>query len=269
MKKVAILAVLVGLVGWADTVDFRRYVVVVTSSGDETVGRQETEELEARALQALRGVSYDRDWTVAAFLGAHPKQAGKLERMTLQHRKSNTRFRSDGVMSVSYEFPITGNVMEQLLPETAARKLLGKVACPCCGQEWPEDREAPADVELVPLEDENAPVYSGILFDCRGMDFEYALLPRVVTEAGDEVYGPDFTDDEYLAEQGIVGYYQDETEAMVSERTGSNSLTVRVLAVDGSNRCDFIVSDYDAARVHGTMANLELMAQCRVGFLVD
>jgi len=41
------------------------------------------------------------------------------------------------------------------------------------------------------------------------------------------------------------------------------------LAVTGTNYCDLVISQADAARIHGSKSNLELLSRCRVGFLVD
>ncbi len=270
MKKVVLFLVFVSLAFvWADTIDYGRQVIVVTVLQSEDVTQQRSEDLTSRALQVLKSARYDRDLTVASFLAAHSKQERRLGRMTLESRRGDTKYRSDGVVSVDYEFPITGNILEQLVPETGGDRLLGKVACPCCGQPWPEDKEVPPGVELVPYEDESTPVYTGILVDARGLQLSPALFPRLVTEQDDEVYGPGFAKEEELAEQGMVGYYRNQTEALMSERVGSDPLIVRALSVAGTNYCDLVVSGRNAAGIHGSRANLELLARCRVGLLVD
>ncbi len=269
MKYAAVLLAVVVLGATADTLDYQRYVVVVNATGGGPVGNGEADELKARALDMLGAAVYDRDISVATFLAGHPKNRDRLERMTMSSRKSETRFLSDGATTVSHEFSMLGGVMEQLLPVTGGGRLLGRVACPCCGQEWPEGREVPSDLQLVPFETGDAPAYTGILFDGRGLEYEPALFPRVVTQADDEVYGPGFADEERLAAKGMVGYYQDQIEAVTSERVGPNPLVVRAVDVAGNNGCDLVVSDYDAARIHGSATNLELLAECRVGLMVE
>ncbi|OYD14962.1 hypothetical protein CH330_06965 [candidate division WOR-3 bacterium JGI_Cruoil_03_51_56] len=270
MKKTFLFLVLTGLTLLsADTLDYGHSVLIVTTLQGEAMAQFTPEDLNSRALEVLKQASYDQDLTVGSFLGAHMKQARRLGRMTLETKRMNTKYRSDGMVSVDYEFPLTGSVLEQLLPKVGGGRLLGRVACPYCGQEWPKGKEVPDGVELVPYEDGNTVTYTGILIDARGLSYRPAFFPKVVTEQDDEVYGPGFTQAEELAEYGMVGYYKNRTEALVSERIGTDPLVVRALSVTGSNSCNLVVSDYDAARVHGSKANLELMAKCRVGLLVD
>ncbi|MEO0079409.1 MAG: hypothetical protein ABIK44_01870 [candidate division WOR-3 bacterium] len=251
----------------ADTLDFSRYAVVVSSIAENPLAAGSN--LSSRALSVLANASYDQTWSVEAFLASHPQIRRKLERMTFDSRRSSPRFLSDGMVTVDYEFSLLGGVMRLLLPPTGTGRLLGRAACPCCGQPWPEGREPGPGVKLVPYEDPNAPVWTGILIDVRGLGFKPALFPRVRTENDEEVIGPGFTDEEHLAENGVFGYYRDRDEARLSERIGSDPLVIRAISVTGSNFCDPVISRHDAVRIHSTRANLELLRQCRVGLITD
>ncbi len=270
MKKILFSFLMLAVVlAVADTVEMDRYTVVVTMTGSKTLGTEATAYLMDRARQALRAVALDRDITVDDYLAAHSKIARKFERVTLQYRRGAVRFTSDGGSAADYEFLLSGSLMELLVPETGEPRLLGRVACPCCGQEWPEGREVPEGLELVPFEDDDTPSYTGVLIDVRGLDFESALLPHVVTEAGDEVTGPAFADEGELADRGLVGYFDNRNDALMSDRVGSNPLVVRALSVTGRHRCDAVISEQDAALVHGSALNIQHLTECRVGFLVD
>jgi len=254
---------------WADTLDFSQQKVVVTLSEDGGVAFFSDNNMDARALSVLEAASYDRDLTVDDFLAAHPREAARLKRMTLNGQRGATKYLSDGSVSTEYDFSLTGAVLNQLVPKTGGGRLLGRVACPCCGQEWPEGREVPPGVELVPYENGRTPAYTGILIDCRGLGYEPAVFPKVVTEADEEVYGPGFVEEKELAADGMVAYYRTRTEALMSERVGASPLVVRAIGITGMNSCDPVVTAYDAARIHGSRSNLGIMARCRVGFLVD
>lgn len=270
MKRflVLFLAVLAGA-AVADSLDFTRHVVVVTMPGSKSPGTDPGEQAQARARQVLAAAAYDRDYTVGDFLAVHDRQARRLARMRLEYRPGGVRFASDGGSETDYEFPLTGVVLEVLMPVPGLKRLLGRVACPCCGREWPEDRKVPDGVELVPYEDSGAPVFTGLLVDARGLDFRPALFPRVITEAGREVYGPAFAAEEAAVTEGLAGYYRTRNEALLDGRTGSNPLVVRAIRVEGRNPCEAVISDADAARAHGSSRFLEKLARCRVGVLVD
>jgi hypothetical protein len=271
MKKALFLLVIAGLLAplAADTLDFSRYTVIVTETETRNIEVMANDNLANRARDVVRRAAFDRDYSVGDFLAAHSREAKRFDRMTLDTYRGETKYRSDGGVTVDFEFPVLGAVLEQLLPEPGAARLLGRVACPCCGQEWPEGREVPPGVELVPLEDETTPQHTGILIDARGLGWQPALFPRVVTQADEVVIGPEFSDEKELAARGPVGYYRTRNDALMGDRTGSNPLVIRALDITGYNRCDLVITDEDAARVHGSKLNLQHLAECRVGFLVD
>ena len=265
---VPLLAVLVGLAA-ADSLDYARVSVVVVSIDSGTRSLQSTDVLKERMLQTLKAASYDRDWTVGSYLSSHSLVQRRLERMNLTNERLGTKYLSDGTVSTEYEFPLTGAVLELMLPVRSVPRLLGRTACPCCGQPWPEGKEPPAGVELVPYETGDAPEYTGILVDAKGLESRPALFPQVVTEFGDDVFSADFAKPEQVTQYGLVGYFYDRMQALTADRIGSNPLIVRALGVTGTNSCDLIVSQADAARIHGSKSNLGLLSRCRVGFLVD
>lgn len=269
MRFVVLLGAVLASLVLADSLDYSRYSLVVMSMGQGPIGAQDAAALKERALGVLKSARYDRDWTVGAYLSSHPLAQRRLERMNLASQRLNTRYLSDGTVSTEYEYPITGVVLGLMLPTTSAPRLLGRTACPCCGQPWPEGEEPPEGVRLVPYESGNTPSYTGIVIDARGLGLRPALFPRVVTENGEEVIGPDFARPEPVAQLGLVGYYFDRTGALTSERIGVSPLMVRALAVTGANSCDLVISRADAARIHGSRSNLELLSRCRVGILAD
>ncbi len=265
---VLLLAFLVGFAA-ADSLDYTRVSVVVVSNVTGAVNAQGTSSLKERTLQALKSAFYDRDWTVASYLASHPLVRRRLERMNLTSQRLGTKYLSDGTVSTEYEFPLTGAVLGLMLPVRSAPRLLGRTACPCCGQPWPEGKEPPAGVRLVPYETGDAPEYTGILIEAKGLDSRPALFPQVVTESGDDVFSADFARPEQVTEYGLVGYYHDRTQALTADRIGSNPLIVRALGATGTNYCDLVISQADAARIHSSKWNLDLLGRCHVGFLVD
>jgi hypothetical protein len=265
---VLLSSVLVGL-AVADSLDYSRQSVIVVSRDTGTRSLHSTAAFKERALQALKTALYDRDWTVGSYLSSHPLVQRRLERMNFANQRLGTKYLSDGTVSTEYEFPLTGGVLGLMLPARSAPRLLGRTACPCCGQPWPEGKEPPAGVKLIPYEDGDVLKYTGLLVDAKGLEPRPALFAQVVTESGDDVFSADFAEPEQIGQSGLVGYFSDRTQALTADRIGPNPLVVRALGVAGTNACDLVVSQTDAALIHGSEANLELLSRCRVGFLVD
>jgi hypothetical protein len=263
-----LLAVLVAYAA-ADSLDYTRVSVVVVSTETGAKNVPSAAVLKERTLQTLRSAFYDRDWTVGSYLASHPLVQRRLERMNLTNERLGTKYLSDGTISTEYEFPLTGAVLGLMLPVRSAPRLLGRTACPCCGQPWPEGKEPPAGVKPVPYETGIPPEYTGILIDAKGLDSRPALFPQVVTESGDDVFSTDFAKPEQVTQYGLVGYFHNRSQALTADRVGANPLIVGAVGVTGTNSCDLIISQADAARIHSSRSNLELLGRCRVGFLVD
>ena len=270
MKRFFVFVFAAGLgLAAADTLDFGRHTVIVTVQSRPGLAPLVDINLQGRALVALKKARYDRDLSVADFLAARPRDAAKLERMTFAGRPAETKYHSDGSVTVDHEFPLTGAILEQLAPKTGGGKLLGRVACPCCGQAWPEGREVPEGLAVVPYETGAPPAYSGILIDCRGLGLKPAVFPRAVDEQDREAWGVGFAERKEIVARGMAGYYRNRNEAAATDRIGANPLVIRAIDVTGANSCDAVVSAADAARLHGFRAYLDLLLQCRVGFLID
>ena len=270
MKKIPLLAAAVLVVAvQADTIDFSSYTIVISRLETGPVEPSAPTGMNASIIQALSAASYDRDWSVAEWLAAHAQTRRKLERLSLQSRRTDSRFLSDGTMTVEREYELLGPALRLLLPAAGEGELLGRKACPCCGQPWPENHEPAPGVRPVPYDDGSDDIYTGILIDGRGLGFRPAIFPRVVTPDDREVIGPSFHDPGQLAEQGAVAYFKDRSSAFLSERIGTNPLIIRAQGITGRNSCDLIISAHDASRIHSSRHLLKLIADCRVGFIVE
>jgi len=266
--SVLLLASLVGLAA-ADSLDYTRTSVVVVTTDSGVRSLHTNDALKQRILQTLAAASYDRDWTVGQYLASHSLVQRRLDRMNMAGERLGTKYLSDGTVSTAYEFLLTGSILGLMLPVRSTPHLLGRTACPCCGQPWPEGKEPQPGVELVPYETPGTPEYTGILVEAKGLDARPALFPQIVTESGDDVFSTDFADPDQVTTHGLVGYFHDRTQALTADRVGTNPLVVRALLVTGTNFCDLVVSQSDAARIHGSRSNLDLLRHCRVGFLID
>lgn len=268
MRYLTVLVLAIAGLASAASVDFNRQVAVVVVA-DNALDMGPGPATAKSAMDGLRAALYDRNQTVAQYLATHPLAERKLGRVTLDWRKGETRYLSDGTASTEYFYSYTGPFLNVVLPVTGNGRLVGRAACPCCGQAWPADREPGTGVKLVPLEVDGPTNYTGILVDAGGLDLAPALFPRVVTEDGREVVGPGFADPSPLAERGQARYFSSRIEASADDRVGYSPLVVRALRVAGTNNCDLVISQYDAGRIHGSRNSVKLLAECRIGILTQ
>jgi hypothetical protein len=269
MRKFTVLLGLLLVAVSADTLDFSRWVVRMTSIEQSAPPEEVSTELTNRGLNALRYAYFDDVQTVTDFLLANPKVSRKLDKLHLQATQSGTKFLSDGTIAVEYELPLTGSILQTIMPRTGGGIPVGPMACPTCGQPWPEGREVPPGITLVPLEESNATNYTGVLIDARGVELNYALFPRIINEDARTVYGPEFFLSTYAAERGSVGYYDNFAGALTDDRVGFNPIKISAIRSAGRNNTDLVIANSDARKLHSSLENLKLLERCRVVILTD
>lgn len=256
-------------VSFADTLDYSSWTVHMTAIEQSANADASATELVRRGLSVLRASYYDDTQTVEDFLLTNPKVSRRLDRLNLQPVRRGTRFLSDGTVSIEYDLTLTGPIMELLMPATGGGVPLGPLACPTCGQSWPEDKEVPPGITLVPLEEDSTVAYTGVLIDARGIDVNPALFPKIVTEDGRTVYSPEFFLPAYAAERGAVGYYDNIVSALTDDRLGALPLRINAIRSYGKNSTNLVIANLDARTLHGSANNLKLLNRCRVIIVTD
>lgn len=112
--------------------------------------------------------------------------------------------------------------------------------------------------------------YTGLLVDARGIEANPSMVPVLLNENGQEVYGPAYVSREFAVQHGMCRYVRgDVPDASAFSQVAPNPLIVKGLrtATDGS--CDIIISNADASKLRGTSSHLEFLKRCRVVIILD
>lgn len=269
MKRLVVLLFGLGLLAGADTLDFCDWSIKLEAYEKSGNGGVDPVELTGRGLDLLRTAYFDDVQTVADYLQLNAKVNRRLERLNLQVTRSGTKFLSDGTVAAEYELTLTGPALQTMMPRTGGGIPVGPMACPTCGQPWPEEREVPPGISLLPLEETDAIKYTGVLIDARGVEFNCALFPRLVNEDARVIYGPEFFIPSYAAERGAVGYYNQMAAAQVDDRVGYNPLRINAIRSAGRNNTNLVLANSDARKLHHSLENLQLLERCRVVIVTD
>lgn len=116
---------------------------------------------------------------------------------------------------------------------------------------------------LVPLK------YSGLIIDLRGMDVNEALAPRIYSQTGQLIYGPEFVMQKIGTQRGLISYANDMTDPELKIRAGEEAFFTVALSTKGAYKTDVVISNQDAGRLMQHTVTLENLQKCRVVFLVD
>jgi len=112
-------------------------------------------------------------------------------------------------------------------------------------------------------------IFTGMVVDARGIQAVPVLAPMVLDENLEEVFGPAYVSREFAVQRGMVRYTTDLWRAKFNPRVSDNPLIVKALKTRWPGRCDFIISNADAAKLRSASEHLLFMRECRVVIVLD
>jgi len=194
-------------------------------------------------LETIKGVRIDSQTLVVNAMTQNDVIRTQVQGIVKGAKVVNTRYLSDGAVEVTVGIPLPGPLTETVLPPTS----FGTQPVPKTGN----------------------PVFTGVIFDARGLNLRPAMSPKVLDEEGREVYGSAFVSQEWATKYGIVGYVKDPEAAKQNDRVAANPLLVKAAKVSGTGGCDIVISNADAQGMRDMSKNLSFLEQCRVLIVVD
>lgn len=209
----------------------------------------------AALLDVIRGVTIDKETAVVN----HIAEEAVLQRVSGFIRGAAvvaTKDMPDGSVEVTVALPATGEFADLFLPRPAAPPPVAAVP------PAPSPSPAPAGKPL-------DTVYTGLVIDARGLGIKPAMAPKVVSEAGQEIYGFSVVDRNWVIQQGMAGYSKDLTAAQAHERVANRPLTIKAVAAAGANKTDVVVATADAQLLLGSGQHLAFLEKARVMLVVD
>ncbi len=197
-------------------------------------------------LEAIKGVRVDSTTLVENFMVTsdviRTEVSGFVQGATVMDKK----YMSDGSVEVTVGMKLTGALADALLPKGPLTQPTGIAGTATPGQ-----------------------AYTGLIVDARGLGVRPAMVPKILNEDGKEVYGSAWVNRDYAVREGMVGYLKDPVAAQSNPRVTDKPLMVKALKVSGDARVDLVVTNADAAMLHGAAQNLSFLEKCRVIVLVD
>ncbi len=112
-------------------------------------------------------------------------------------------------------------------------------------------------------------IFTGMVVDARGMQAVPVLAPRILDENLEEVFGPAYVSREFAVQNGMARYTTDIGQAKFDQRVSDNPLIVKALKVLWPGRCDFIISNADAAKLKSASEHLKFLKECKVIIVLD
>jgi len=202
-------------------------------------------------LETVKGVRIDSETLVVNAMTQNDVIRTRVQGMVRGAQVVNTRYLSDGAVEVTVEIRMAN-------PASPTDTLAATVLPP---------QTMGTQTQNIPKA--GNPVFTGVIFDARGLGIRPAMSPKIVDEDGREVYGSAFVSQEWAAKFGIVGYAKDLEASRKNDRVAANPLVVKGTKVSGAGGCDLVISNADAQGMRDMSKNLSFLEQCRVLIVVD
>jgi hypothetical protein len=201
-------------------------------------------------LEMLKNVQVDSSRKIKDFMMESDAVNTQINGMVQRAVIADQLYMPDGTVEVKIRVPIYGELSNLILPAAFAKMNLKKEAYSASA--------APPTV-----------MYSGIVVDARGIGIRPAMIPKILDEAGKEIYSLASVDLQYAVRQGVSGYTRDLEAAQKNQRVAVNPLTVKAVKSSGAGKTDLIISNADAAKIKNAAHSELLLKQCRVLIVVD
>ena len=216
------------------------------------------EQLECAArniLEMIKGINVSSNTTLQDAMLTDDQIRSNVQGMIYGLRPVGApRYFSDGSVRVRMEARL-----QQVVPQQALFQIPVEIAPPV---ELSSNSRSGAPIDM-------GRVYTGLIIDARGTGAQPAMSPRVFDEAGNELYGSAYVEQEFVLKHGMAGYVKGLEQAETNDRVAGNPLTVKAVGVAGKNKTDIVLTDQDAARIRQLAANLNFLREARVVVLVD
>jgi hypothetical protein len=213
-------------------------------------------------LEVTKGVQIDSQTTIRDFVTESDVINAAISGFVKGARSVNTDYLSDGTCEVTLRMSLSGRFAQTIIPKAIQEQQKRETPPPA------PVKPEPAPVKPVPMP-AAAPVYTGMVIDARGLGARPAMSPKIVDEAGAEVYGSMIVDKTYAVSQGISGYARDLTAAQGNQRVTDNPVTVKGVSAEGAGKADIKISNDDAKQIRSATENLSFMKKCRVMIVLD
>jgi hypothetical protein len=177
-----------------------------------------------------------------------PAIMSKIENMAKNAKVVKKEYLTDGTVKIIMEVNLRGGFSQLVLPKDI--KPLDSIA-------------------LVTMNKTSSPAYTGLVVDAKGLDIKPVMVPRILDENNQEVYGSAFVSREYAVQLGMSGYARNLEEVLNDQRVAHNPLVVKGLKALSPDGSEIVISNADASKLRSSSDSLYFMKKCRVIIVVD
>ena len=199
-------------------------------------------------LKIIKELRITGTTVVGEYAIQEPAIMSKIENMVNNAKVVKKEYLTDGTVKIEMEVNLRGGFAQLILPKEIK----------------------PLDsIKLVTMNKSSTPVFTGLVVDAKGLGVKPVMVPKIIDENNQEVYGSAFVSREYAVQQGMSGYSRDLKESLKDKRVSDYPLVVKGLKTSGPGRSEIVISNADASKLRGISESLYFMKKCRVIIVID
>ena len=199
-------------------------------------------------LEIIRELRINGTTVVGDYEIQEPAIMSKIENMVKSAKVVKKEYLTDGTVKIEMEVNLRGGFAQLVLPN---------------------DIKPLDSITFVTMDKTSSPVFTGLVVDAKGLGVRPVMVPRILDENNQEVYGSAFVSREYAVQKGMSGYARNLKESMNNQRVADHPLVVKGLKTLGPGRSEIVISNADASKLRSTSESLYFMKKCRVIIVVD
>jgi len=199
-------------------------------------------------LKIIKELRINGTTVVGDYAIQYPAIMSKIENMVKNAKVVKKEYLTDGTVKIEMEVNLRGGFAQLVLPK---------------------DIKPLDSITLVTMNKTSSPVFTGLVVDAKDLGVRPVMVPRIIDENNQEVYGSAFVSREYAVQQGMSGYARNLKEVLNNQRVADHPLVVKGLKTLGPGRSEIVISNADASKLRSTSENLYFMKKCRVIIVVD
>ena len=220
---------------------------------------QATKKAQHNLLETIVNLRINSETRVIDIVETYPSVMAQLRGMVQAAAEVEQRrqYQYDGAVEVWSQMNLNGGFSQLILPpEIRHIESIKQVT-------------ASPNSSRIQSRPRSSQVFSGLIVDARAMRAVPVLAPRILDENLEEVFGPTYASREFAVQHGVARYTTDIWKAKFDTRVSDNPLIAKALKVLWPGRCDFIISNADAAKLKSASEHLKFLKECRVIIVLD
>ena len=199
-------------------------------------------------LEIIKELRINGTTVVGDYAIQDPAIMSKIENMVKNAKVVKKEYLTDGTVKLEMEVNLRGGFAQLILPKDIT----------------------PLDsIKLVAINKTSSPVFTGLVVDAKGLGVRPVMVPIILDENNQEVYGSAFVSREYAVQRGMSGYARDLKGILKDQRVSDYPLVVKGLKTTGPGRSEIVISNADASKLRSISESLYFMKKCRVIIVID